>query len=226
MKSWSRLQIATHILAWLPLAVLILAYLTDNLTINPIQTATQRSGDIAIVLLLLSLACTPLHTIFNIPQLLKLRRPLGLYAFFYAVVHMLTYTGWDYGFDFRLVYASIAEKRYLIVGILALALLAPLAFTSHRWWQKKLGKAWKRLHRLVYLAAGVVVLHVAWAVKGDLFRLQGDIWKPLLAGILLVLFLAARIPPIRKALSGLRRRRKVIKIPAKSTARPAPEESP
>lgn len=82
MKNWSRLQWTVHILCWLPLVILVAAYLTDNLTINPIQAATQRSGDIAIIILLASLAMTPLHILFNLPQLLKLRRPLGLYAFF------------------------------------------------------------------------------------------------------------------------------------------------
>ncbi len=223
MKSWTRLQIFTHILCWLPLAALVVAYLTNKLTVNPIQAATQRSGDIALVILIVSLAMTPLHTIFNLPRLLPLRRPLGLYAFFYATLHMLTYTGWDYSFDFGQVFASIAEKPYLIIGLLALALLTPLALTSHRWWQKKMGKAWKQLHRLVYLAAGMAVLHLAWVVKGDVFRLQGDIWKPLAAGILLAMLLIARIPPVRKALSGLRRNRRVIKINPRRTVNPAQE---
>ncbi len=223
MKSWLRLQIITHLLCWMPLAGLVTAYLTGNLTVNPIQAATQRSGDIALVILILSLAMTPLHTLFNLPRLLPLRRPLGLYAFFYATLHMLTYTGWDYSFDFPQIYASIAEKRYLIMGMLALALLTPLALTSHRWWQKKLGKAWKLLHRLVYLAAGMAVLHLAWVVKGDVFRLQGDIWKPLAAGISLALLLVARVPPVRKALSGLSRKRRVIKIDPRPAARPTQE---
>lgn len=220
MKPWSRLQMLTHVLCWLPLAALVAAYLTGNLTVNPIQAATQRSGDIALVILILSLAMTPLHTIFNLPKLLSLRRPLGLYAFFYATLHMLTYTGWDYSFDFPQIYASIAEKPYLIFGLLALALLTPLAITSHRWWQKKLNKAWKRLHRLVYLTAGLAVLHLAWVVKGDVFRLQGDIWKPLAAGIALALLLMARIPPVRAALAGIRRKRRVIRISTQSSANP------
>jgi methionine sulfoxide reductase heme-binding subunit len=225
MKKWSRLQIATHILAPMPLVILVIAYFTGNLTINPIQTATQRSGDIAIVMLLLTLACTPIHTIFNIPGLLKLRRPLGLYTFFYASLHMLTYTGWDYGFNFNLIASEFSEKRYLIVGFTALSLLIPLALTSHNWWKKKLGKTWKKLHRLIYLAAGLVVLHVSWAVKGDLLTLQGDIWKPLAAGIVLSLLLAARIPPLRKSLSKLRYRKAARPKSVQPKKNPSPEET-
>lgn len=225
MKKWSRAQVAVHILAWLPLLALVTAYLSNNLTINPIQAATQRSGDIAIVFLLLTLACTPIHTIFHIPVLLKLRRPLGLYTFFYAALHMLTYTGWDYGFDFQLIASEFTQKRYLVVGISAISILAALAFTSHNWWKKKLGKTWKNLHRLIYLAAGLIVLHVAWAVKGDLFRLQGDIWKPLAAGIVLSLLLAARIPPIRRALARLRQLRALRSQKSSREAPPYPEKS-
>ena len=225
MKKWSWLHIVTHILALIPLLLLVIAYFTDNLTINPIQTATQRSGDIAIVMLFVSLACTPTHTIFNIPVLLKLRRPLGLYAFFYASLHMLTYTGWDYGFNFNLIASEFSEKRYLIVGVTALSLLTLLALTSHNWWKKKLGKTWKKLHRLVYLAAGLVVLHVAWAVKGDLFTLQGDIWKPLASGIVLFLLLAARIPPLRKSLSKFRHLRFARSNPIQPKNRPSQEKT-
>ncbi|GIV63522.1 MAG: protein-methionine-sulfoxide reductase heme-binding subunit MsrQ [Chloroflexota bacterium] len=222
MRQWTRLQWLTHFLCWLPLIVLTVAYFTNNLTINPIQAATQRSGDIAIIILLASLAMTPLHILFHLPQLLKLRRPLGLYAFFYAVLHMLTYTGWDYQFDFNLIYASIADKPYILIGLAAIGLLTPLALTSHRWWQKTLGKLWKRLHQLVYLIAGLAVLHLAMAVKGDFFRLQGDIWKPLAATVVLTLLLMVRIPPLRRALSARHRKRRVVKITSKEDAKPNP----
>lgn len=162
----------------------------------------QRSGDIALVMLLLSLACTPLNTLFHIPWILSLRRPLGVGAFCYAALHLLIYTGWDYRFDFVQVAATVSEKPYLLVGTAALLLLTPLAITSHPWWKKKLAKNWKRLHRLVYFAAGLVVLHLAWAVKGNVFELRGDIWKPLAAGVVLILFLIARWRPVRRRLAG------------------------
>ncbi len=206
MKHWSKLHIATHILAILPLIVLVIAYYNGYLGINPIQMAQQRTGDIAIVILLLSLACTPLNTIFKIPELLKLRRPLGLYAFFYATLHLLAYTGWDYSFDFPQIYASIADKPYMIAGISAILLMVPLTITSHVWWQKKLRKGWKKLHTLVYFAAGAAVLHLAWVVKGNLLALRGNIWKPLLAVIALTIFMVMRIPAVRKTLSGVGQR--------------------
>jgi methionine sulfoxide reductase heme-binding subunit len=132
------------------------------------------------------------------------RRPLGLYAFLYAAIHLFIFVGVDYGFNFDFLLADIAQKRFIFVGLAAFILLIPLAFTSYRYWQKRLGKNWKRLHRLVYVAALLVVIHVAWAVKGDLFTLQGDIWKPLLAGIVLALLLISRIPGVRRRISGLR----------------------
>lgn len=204
MKRRSILKPIVVALTFVPLLMLIAAYLTDNLTINPIQTAMQRSGDIALVMLLASLACTPINTLFHAPQVIGLRRPLGLMAFFYASLHLLIYTGWDYQFDFPQLRDSINDKPYLLAGIAAMLLLIPLAITSHDWWKKKLRKNWKRLHRLIYLAAGVAVLHLAWAVKGNVSSLQGDIWKPLAAIFMLTIFMMARITPIRRALVRLR----------------------
>jgi methionine sulfoxide reductase heme-binding subunit len=198
------LQIAVHIGALMPLAWLIRDYLAGSLTVNPIQAATQRTGDYAIVLLLLSLAVTPIITLTGYSRLQKVRRPLGLYAFVYASIHFFIFIGVDYGFNLDFLLADIAQKRFIFVGLAALLLMTPLAFTSYRYWQKRLGKNWKRLHRLAYLAAVLVVVHVAWAVKGDLLTLQGDIWKPLLAGTVLTLLLLARIPGVRRKLSNAR----------------------
>jgi methionine sulfoxide reductase heme-binding subunit len=201
---FTRLQAAVHIGALLPLAWLVKDYLTNNLTVNPIQAATLRTGDTAIILLLLSLAVTPIITLTGYSRLSKVRRPLGVYAFLYASIHLYIFVGVDYGFNFNFLLADIAQKRFIFAGLAAFLLLLPLAFTSYRYWQKRLGKNWKYLHRLVYLAAILVVIHVAWAVKGDLFTLQGDIWKPLLAGSVLTLLLLARIPGIRRNLAAMR----------------------
>jgi methionine sulfoxide reductase heme-binding subunit len=201
---FSRLQLAVHTGALLPLVWLIKDYLTNNLTVNPIQAATIRTGDTALVLLLLSLAVSPIITLTGYAPLQKVRRPLGLYAFLYAAIHLTIFVGVDYAFDFNFLLADIAQKRFIFAGLAAFLLLLPLAFTSYRYWQKRLKKNWKRLHRLAYLAAVLVVIHVAWAVKGDLFTLQGDIWKPLLAGIVLTLLLLARIPGVRRLISNWR----------------------
>jgi len=221
------MQIAVHLGALFPLFWLVKDYLADNLTVNPIQAATQRTGDYAVLLLMLSLAVTPLITLTGYSALQKVRRPLGLYAFLYASIHFFIFIGVDYGFNLEFLLADIAQKRYIFVGLAALLLLVPLAFTSYRYWQKRLRKAWKRLHRLVYLAAVLVVVHVAWAVKGDLFTLQGDIWKPLLAGIVLALLLLARIPAVRHQISQLRMKTRVRQTPsAPKSQRPIHERNP
>jgi sulfoxide reductase heme-binding subunit YedZ len=195
-----------HFSAWFLVTWLVTDYLLGNLTINPIQAATQRTGKYALIFLILSLACTPLNTLFGMRQVLAQRRWLGLYAFMFAAIHLTIFIGWDYGFDFSLLSIEFLQKRYVIVGSAAFLILFPLAITSFRWWLKRLGKKWKWLHRLVYLAGGLVIIHYAWAKKGDLFRLQGDIWQPLLFGLLLIFLLVLRIPPVRKFASSLRTR--------------------
>ena len=196
------LQLIVHIGAWIPLAVLIVDALTGNLTINPIQEAEKRSGDIAITLLILSLAVTPLNTLFKYPGLVKLNRPLGLYAYLYAAIHLAIFIWLDYGFDGGLLLEAVAEKPFIIVGLTSFILLSALALTSFKSWMVRLGKKWKRLHRLVYLINLLVVLHFAWASKGDLFKLQGDIIRPLLAGAAVILLLVLRLPAVRKRLAG------------------------
>jgi methionine sulfoxide reductase heme-binding subunit len=106
------LQILTHIGALVPLILLIWDYAHNQLTVNPIQAVTLRTGKTALVLLVLSLACTPLYTVFGLRPALRLRRPLGLYAFLYAGLHFLVFVGLDYGFDLGLIREAIFEKRF------------------------------------------------------------------------------------------------------------------
>jgi sulfoxide reductase heme-binding subunit YedZ len=193
----SPLQIVVHLAAWLLLAWLAWDYFSGNLGVNPIQAATQRSGRYAIIYLILSLACTPLNTVFGFHQALTARRALGLYAFLFAATHLLIFSGVDFGFDWSLLKPEIFEKPYILVGLATLTILTALALTSFKWWMKRLGKNWKRLHKLIYLASMLVVIHYAWAKKGDLFRLQGDILWPLIAGIVVVTLLFLRLPAIR-----------------------------
>lgn len=198
----TRLQLFAHLAAWAPLGVLLFDFFTDNLTANPIQAAQQRTGNIALVLLILSLACTPANMLFRLPQLLRLRRTLGLYGYLYAAIHLLLFAGLDYGFNFRLIWLDAGEKRYILVGAAAFLLLSLLALTSFDAWKVRLGKNWKRLHRLVYLIDLLVVLHFGWVVKGDFLRLQGDVIRPLLAGLAVLALLALRIPAVRRRLAG------------------------
>jgi sulfoxide reductase heme-binding subunit YedZ len=191
------LQILVHVAALLPLAWLIWAYWQGLFIIDPVLEITTRTGKTALILLILSLACTPIRTIFGFKQVLRLRRPLGLYAFMYAGLHFLTFVGLDYGFDLDLIGQAIFDQRYVLVGFAAGLLLLLLAITSTRGWQKRLGKNWKRLHRLVYLAGILAVLHFLWLVK--------DIREPLRYGAVVALLLVVRIPVIRRTLNNVRR---------------------
>ncbi len=197
------IQTIVHTCAWAPLVWLIWAVSTNNLTVNPIQAATQWTGRFALILLLASLACTPANTIFGIRQAIKHRRTIGLYAFLYAAIHLSIFIGLDYGFDWNQIIETIFEKRFTFVGAVAILILMTLAITSFNWWKKRLAKNWKRLHRLVYIAALLVILHFAWARKGDIFRFSGDIYAPLLAGLILMILLILRIPTVRHASTNL-----------------------
>lgn len=196
-KNW--LRVVMHVAALAPFALLLWDGAHNHLTVNPIREITFRTGRTALKLLLLSLACTPLNTLFGFKQALPLRRPLGLYAFFYATLHFLTFTVLDYGLDWELIKQAIAEKRYVLVGFAAFVLLTPLAITSTKGWMRRLGKRWKLLHRLVYVAAPLVILHFLWLVKADIRR-------PLLYGAAVVALLALRAPAVRRALTRLRQR--------------------
>jgi sulfoxide reductase heme-binding subunit YedZ len=192
-------QLLVHIGALLPLANLLWDAWTDGLTINPIQAATLRTGKIALVMLTITLACTPLNTLFGFRPALKARRALGLYTFMYAAIHFYIFIGVDYAFDLELLKEAIFEKRYALVGFAAFLILLPLAVTSFKVWQKKLGKNWKRLHRLVYLAGLLVIVHYVWQVKSD-------IRVPLAYGALIGALLFLRIPPVKKVAASLRQR--------------------
>jgi sulfoxide reductase heme-binding subunit YedZ len=196
-RNW--LIILTHFGALLPLARLIWNFFHDQLTANPIQYITFQTGKSALVLLILALACTPLNTVFGFRQVVGLRKSLGLYAFLYATFHFLTFVGLDYGFDPSLLKEAIFKKRYALVGFAAFLTLLPLAITSTRGWMRRLGKNWKRLHRLIYLAALLAVIHFVWLVKSD-------IREPLAYGAVVVLLLVLRLKTVRGALVDLRER--------------------
>ncbi len=200
------LWVPVHLAALAPLAIMLwqgyqdLTNYTTYLTINPIQEITFRTGKYALVLLVLSLACTPVNTVFGLKQVLPLRKPLGLYAFMYAGLHFLIFIGLDYGFDPGLLWEAIFEKRFALVGFAAFLILLSLAITSTRGWQRRLGKNWKRLHRWVYLAGLLVIVHYVWLVKSD-------IREPLLYGGIVLILLVLRLPSVRNQISRFRSRR-------------------
>jgi len=215
-RQFTKVQWAVHLGSWAPLGLLVWDAFNGNLTANPIQAATLRTGKAALVLLVASLACTPLNSVFGFRQALKVRRPLGLYAFMYVALHLLIFVGVDYRFDPALIYEAIFEKRYALVGFTAFLLLLPLAITSSKGWMKRLGRNWPRLHRLVYPAACLVIVHFTWSVKSD-------VREPLLFGAGLAALLALRAPVVQRVLTGMRyqlgRKRSGPPVVAASTER-------
>ena len=182
LKKFTPLQIIVHIGAWLPLIWLLWDYYTGNLTINPIQAATQRTGKYALILLVLSLAATPANTLFGFRQALKVRRALGLYAFMSAAIHLTIFFGLEYGLDWGLLQGAILEKRFVLVGLGAFLILLSLAVTSFKSSMKRMGKNWKSLHKLVYPILILAVLHFIWLVKADF--LEPIIYAALAAAVL------------------------------------------
>jgi len=208
-KRYTPLQVAMHIYAWSALAHILFDFLTGNISPNPIQDLEQRTGRHAITLLVMSLACTPLNTLFKWPELLKRRRALGLYAFMYATIHVLIFVDLDYGLAWSLILQTIFEKPYIVVGVITFLMLIPLAFTSFDIWKMRLKKNWKRLHQMIYLIAPLAVLHYAWGKKGDFFALQGEIIRPLIYAVIILLLLAIRIPLVRRTVASWRDRIRV-----------------
>ena len=186
--------ILVHAACLVPIPVLVVNAYQGNLTADPIMGAILRTGKIALELLILSLACTPLNTIFGFTPALRVRRTLGDYAFLYVCLHFAIFIGLDFGFDLQFIGLELV-RPYALIGLIAGILLIPLAITSFSPWPRKLGRNWKRLHSLVYLINILAAVHYILVVK------QGVI-EPYLWLILIVFLLLLRLPPIRHFLSG------------------------
>ena len=151
-----------------PLAVLVWQFFHNDLTANPIQYVTHRTGDWTLRLLVFTLAVTPLRKTLHVPQLIRFRRMLGLFAFFYGCLHFAMWFGVDKFFDWREMLADVEKRRFVTVGFLGFVLMIPLAITSTAGWIRRLGGArWQMLHRLVYVSAVAGVVHYYWLVKSD-----------------------------------------------------------
>ena len=157
------------ILCLVPLARLALAFFRDELGANPIEKVELETGRWALRFLAITLSITPLRRLLGWNRLIRYRRMLGLFAFFYATTHFLIYIGLDMVFDLSDIVEDIAEHLYVTVGFLTWLLLIPLAVTSTRGWQRRLGARWQKLHRLTYAAAVTGTIHYLWAVKKDTF---------------------------------------------------------
>jgi sulfoxide reductase heme-binding subunit YedZ len=150
-----------------PFARLVYLGFTDGLGTNPVEFVTRSTGWWTLCLLCITLAVTPLRRLGGWNRLLQLRRMLGLYAFFYACLHFTTYVWLDVWFDVTVIAKDILKRPFITVGFTAFLMLVPLAVTSTRGMQLRLGRNWQRLHRLVYAAAIAGVLHFWWLVKRD-----------------------------------------------------------
>ncbi len=184
-RPWLRPAIFAGALA--PLGLLLARAARGDLGANPIAEALNELGLTALVLLIASLACTPLREILGWTWATGLRRMLGLFAFFYAALHFGTYIGFDQGFHFGAIFADVTKRKFIFLGFVAFVLLAPLAATSTAASVKRLGfPRWKGLHRLVYAAAILGVIHF-------FLRVKKDVSEPAVYAAVLALLLLARV---------------------------------
>ena len=186
------------VLCAIPALNLIYAGSHGALGANPVETITHASGEWALRMLLLTLAITPLRKLTGLNTIMRVRRMLGLFAFFYASAHLLVYVWLDAFFDLAYMWDDIAKRLYITVGFTGFCLLLPLALTSTNAMIRRLGaKRWQRLHQLVYPAALAGVLHFYWLVKAD-------VREPFVYALVLAILMLARAPPIASRLRLIR----------------------
>ncbi len=192
-------NILVHVVATVPLLLTAYEYVTDTLPIVLDRHLVIRFGAVGLAFLVASFSITPISILSGKTNLKPIRRPLGVYGFCYITLHLLAYAWLSNQFDWELILRDIGERRAMSVGLLAFALLIPLALTSTNGWQKRLGRRWKVLHRLVYFAVPLSVLHYFW--------LERDIkdWVLVYIPLVLVLF-ALRLLTIRRAIARIRQR--------------------
>jgi methionine sulfoxide reductase heme-binding subunit len=167
LKPIAMLKAAAFAAALIPAAALAYRFYTQDLTANPGDYITDQTGTWALTMLVLSLTVTPLRRLTKWNELIKLRRMLGLFAFFYATLHMLTWVVFVHFFDTSFMLEDIAKRPYITVGMATFLILLALAVTSNRFSIRKLGRRWQKLHRLVYVAGIGAVIHFWWLVKAD-----------------------------------------------------------
>jgi len=173
----------------LPFARLVLFAFTDRLGANPIEFITRNTGDWTLYFLCLTLLVTPLRKLTGWHWLIRLRRMLGLFAFFYATLHFTTFLWFDHFFDLNEMLKDVVKRPFITVGFTAFVLLIPLAVTSTNGMVKRLGgKRWQSLHRLVYLIAALGILHFWWMKAG-----KNDFAEPALFGSIVALLLLVRL---------------------------------
>ena len=181
-------KIAVFIAAWYPLARIVLFGLTDRLGANPIEFITRSTGLWTLVFLCITLAVTPLRRLTGVNALLRFRRMLGLYAFFYATLHFTTYIWFDKWFDVAAMLKDVGKRPFITVGFAAFVLLIPLAATSFQAAVRKLGRRWQTLHRAIYAIAVLAILHFWWMKAG-----KHDLILPKIYGAIVIALLGWRL---------------------------------
>ncbi len=173
LKILTNIQVSTliklvlFILCLTPFLLLVADAANDNLGTNPVETLTHETGEWALRFLLITLCVTPLRRLMHINWIIKLRRMLGLYAFFYALLHFITYIWLDQFFDWQEILIDIPKRPFITIGFISFVLLIPLAITSTNAMQRRLKKKWLTLHKLVYVIPMLVVVHFIWSLKAD-----------------------------------------------------------
>ena len=190
LKPETRLTWGVHIASLLPALWLFVQWQTANLGANPVQAITRQTGRIAVIWLLLTLACTP-ASLFGWDWPRRQRRALGLYTFFYSLLHFLTFAVLDYGLQIGIIFKTLIQQTFILPGLAGLLILTVLALTSHKKAIQRLHRYWKPIQRTVYLAGVLILLNAAWAIKID--RRLVVVFSAIF--FLLMLF---RIPPVQK----------------------------
>ncbi|MDB5794664.1 MAG: sulfoxide reductase heme-binding subunit YedZ [Noviherbaspirillum sp.] len=188
-RQLTALKALLFVAALVPFARLVLFAFTDRLGANPIEFITRNTGDWTLYFLCLTLAVTPLRRITNWNWLIRLRRMLGLFAFFYVVLHFTTFLWFDHFFDLEEMWKDVIKRPFITVGFAAFVLLIPLAVTSTNGMVKRLGaRRWQWLHRAIYIIAPLGILHFWWMKAG-----KNDFAQPILFGLIVAILLLSRV---------------------------------
>jgi methionine sulfoxide reductase heme-binding subunit len=181
-------KVAVFVAAWYPLARIVLFGVTGRIGANPIEFITRSTGLWTLVFLCITLAVTPLRKLTGWNTLIRFRRMLGLYAFFYAALHFTTYIWFDKWFDVMAMFKDVGKRPFITVGFAAFVLLIPLAVTSTRGMARRLGRRWQTLHRLVYVIGTLAILHFWWMKAG-----KHDLAQPKIYAAIMIVLLGWRL---------------------------------
>lgn len=205
-KNRITIKVLVFLLALLPLVSLVQGVLQDSLGPDPAKALSHISGEWALYFLMLTLVITPLRLLTHSSEWVHYRRMLGLFTFFYALIHLLIYGLFLLALQWQDLWADILERPYITVGFLAWLCLLPLTVTSTNKWQRKLGRQWSRLHQLIYIVSALVLLHIIWQARSDLF-------EPLMYVAIFFLLMLFRLPLVKRKINhAIKTRAKKISV--------------